>query len=171
MLFFKEYLFTYSRKFSEHIQYETSQLLPLYLVWIVSNMLGFAGSAFSKSLHVFQVICRNWYRCFDKCDVSDVVLVILLLTLNTFYTFFWSFHCYFKQGNVSRVLLFQGVVGKTYQHFFQVNDTGHTFSSFKKRFVSGLILAVPSPMQQSHLELSVLLTKTDSHVKQGILDD
>ena len=45
------------------------------------------------------------------------------------------------------------------------------FSCFEKRFVSSLVLAVQSPIQQNHLEVSVLLTATNSHVKQDILDD
>ena len=73
--------------------------------------------------------------------------------------------------NVSWLVLFHGVVGKNYQHFFQVNETSHMFSCFEKRFVSSLVLAVQSPIQQNHLEVSVLLTATNSHVKQDILDD
>ena len=55
MVFYTEYLFKYLRNFSKHIQRDTSLLLPLSLIRIVSYMLGFVGSGFVKSLKVFQV--------------------------------------------------------------------------------------------------------------------
>ena len=83
-----------------------------------------------------------------------------------FYCKFWPFlHLFssvsivdFEQVNVSWVVLFQEVITKTYQHFFQANETRYMWH-------------VLSPMQQNHLGLSFLLTRTNSHVNQGILDD
>ena len=128
----------------------------------------FVGSGFFKSIKVFQVICGNYYRSFEnaECDVNDVVLVFYC-SFRTYFRHFSGFSIVdFEQVNVSWVVLFQGCVVKTYQqYFFQVNERGHTFSSFEKRFVSGLIMAVQSPMQQNHLELSFLLSKTNSHIK------
>ena len=56
------------RKFSEYIQQDTLLLLPLYLIRIVSNMLGFVGSGFIKSSKDFQVICCNCYRSFENAE-------------------------------------------------------------------------------------------------------
>ena len=35
-------------------------MVPLYLIRIVSNMLGFVGPGFFKPSKIFQVICRNY---------------------------------------------------------------------------------------------------------------
>ena len=43
-------------------------LLPLYLIRIVLNMLGFVGSGFDKSSKDFQVICRNCNRSFENAE-------------------------------------------------------------------------------------------------------
>ena len=56
----------------------------------------------------------------------------LFLILNIFTLFSSVSTADLEQVNVSWVFLFQGVVRKTYQHFFQVNKTDHTFSSLEK---------------------------------------
>ena len=61
-------------------------LVPLYLIQVLSNILGSVGSGFFKSLKVFQIIYRNCYKSFEnaECNINDVILVLLLLILNIF---------------------------------------------------------------------------------------
>ena len=84
--YFYFFIFFWLAAMRHHIPVVTSPVFKL----IVTNMLGFAGSGFFKSLKVFQIICRTLQKNFEnaKWDVSDVVLVFLLLILNIICTFF-----------------------------------------------------------------------------------
>ena len=84
--YFYFFIFFLLAAMRHHIPVVTSPVFKL----IVTNMLGFAGSGFFKSLKVFQIICRTLQKNFEnaKWDVSDVVLVFLLLILNIICTFF-----------------------------------------------------------------------------------
>ena len=84
--YFNFFIFFWLAAMRHHIPVVTSPVFNL----IVTNMLGFAGSGFFKSLKVFQIICCTLQKNFEnaKWDVSDVVLVFLLLILNIICTFF-----------------------------------------------------------------------------------